>query len=363
MTEVLADCRRPPLGRQEERLHCLFLAAAIIDQLPTPAFAADRLQIAVEMSRTYRELPADLAESLRGAAALALLIRRFLKEAASNGLLGDSAKAAALEISAGIQFLTEHAPGLLGAEHAEALTVAASILVTSDPDHALDLNTRAIELHQNLAADRDRDQRPDVGSLVLQGLILSGKHRYEDAVQPLEQALPILLAAGPGISGDQARLLNMTLSMLSEAYRILNRDCRHASPDRRHQGSRAYPLSSGTTCPSAARPTDLVAALQAAVNDTATDPGRGVAALQEVLDAAAARNDYLTARAASHYLTRTLRETGRLPEALRSADQMIAYGHKAHLGPWTQLQTNPSAYSYGCRPGSMNRRASPRLPA
>ena len=39
------------------------------------------------------------------------------------------------------------------------------------------------------------------------------------------------------------------------------------------------------------------------MKDAATDPGRGVAALQEVLDAAAARNDYLTARAASYYPT------------------------------------------------------------
>ena len=36
-------------------------------------------------------------------------------------------------------------------------------------------------------------------------------------------------------------------------------------------------------------------------------------------------------------MTTTLRRTGRLLEALRAAGLTVAYGHKANLGPWTQL--------------------------
>ena len=337
MTEVLADCRGPLQGGDRERFDCLSLAGEIADNLPRPAFAAERLQIVVEISRTFRELPSEPADRNGGVAASVLLVRRALHGAVSNSVLGEPRTAAAREIAADIQFLAERAPGLLGAEHAEALTFGSSILAAADDlDHALDLNTRAIELYQDLPSGRESGQRLLVASLVQQGLILSGKHRYEDAVQSLEQALPILLAAGQGISADQMRLLNMTLDLLSGSYRALNR------------GATLQAMIDTVTAAdvpvvveehlSVREPdNDLVAALQAVVHDAHTDPERSVAALQEILDTAAGRGDYLTARAASHFMTAALRRTGRLPEALRSADLKVAYGRQANLGPWTQL--------------------------
>ena len=311
MAEVLADCHRPLEGEGEVRFGCFFQAVDIVDHLPMPAFAAEGLLVAVEMSRMCRSLPADAAQSHEGAALLqgaaatsAVLIRKFLNETASSEPPDSGRQAAVLEISACIHFLAEHAPTLLDIKHAEALTFGAGILVAaSDLDHALDLNTRAIELYQNLAADRDSHRRPDVGSLVLQGLILSGKHRYEDAVQPLEQALPILLAAGQMISADQANLLNLTLSLLNEAYGILKRDTAKQAMIDDVSASKVPGVVQEH--PSVRKPAnDLVATLQAAVQDAATDPERGVAALQEVLDTAAGRQDYLIAWAASRSMTK-----------------------------------------------------------
>jgi tetratricopeptide (TPR) repeat protein len=337
MTEVLADCRRPLQGGDRERLSCLSLASDLADSLPRPAFTAEALQLTVEMSRTFRELPSDPADRNGGVAASALLVRSSLNEAVGNDISGDGRTSAALEIGADAQFLTERAPMLLTARHAEALTFAAGILSQAgDFGHALDLNTLAIELQQNLAVGRDNGQRQTVGSLVLQGLILSGQHRYEDAVQPLEQALPILLAAGQGISVDEARFLQTTVDVLGTAYRALGQDAAaQAMIDR----VRASGVPSVVQEHRAAREPDgdLVAALQAAVNGVDTDPGRSVAALQEVLDAAAGRGDYLIARAASHFMTRALRRTGRIPDALRAADMTVAYGHRANFGPWTRL--------------------------
>ena len=224
MTEVLADCRRPMPGESGERLNCISMAVEVMDQLPRPAFLNESLQIALEMSRTCRELPGDLPESQAGMAAAVRLIARFLREAISSGLLDDGKKTAAIEISAGARFLADHAPMLLDIKHAEAFTLAATILAASDVDQALDLNTRAIELRQQLAAGHDAGPEQDLGILTLQGLILFGKRQYTAAVEPLEQALPILLSFGRDITVDQAQLLKMTYSLLSEAYRILNRD-------------------------------------------------------------------------------------------------------------------------------------------
>lgn len=224
MTEVLADCRRPLPGESGERLNCISLAVEVMDQLPRPAFLNESLQIALEMSRTCRALPGDLPESQAGAAAAVRLIARFLREAAGGGLPDDVKKTAATEISAGARFLADQAPMLLDIKHAEAFTLAATILAASDVDQALDLNTRAIELRRQLAADRADGPEQDLEILTLQGLILFGKHQYAAAVEPLEQALPILLALGRNLTPDQAQLLQMTYSLLSEAYRILNRD-------------------------------------------------------------------------------------------------------------------------------------------
>jgi len=223
MIEVLADCRRPLPDESGERLNCISMAVEVMDQLPRPAFLNESLQIALEMSRTCRGLPGDLPESQAGAAAAVRLIARFLREAV-GGLPDDEKKTAAMEISAGARFLADQAPMLLDIKHAEAFTLAATILAASDVDQALDLNTRAIELRHQLAADRDAGPEQNLEILTLQGLILFGKRQYAAAVEPLEQALPILLALGRDLSPDQAQLLQMTYSLLSEAYRILNRD-------------------------------------------------------------------------------------------------------------------------------------------
>lgn len=225
MIEVLADCRRPVPGESGERLNCISMAVEVMDQLPRPAFLNESLQIALEMSRTCRALPGDLPESQAGAAAAVRLIARFLREAAGGGLLpDDEKKTAAVEISAGARFLADQAPMLLDIKHAEAFTLAATILAASDVDQALDLNTRAIELRRQLAADHADEPERDLEILTLQGLILFGKRQYAAAVEPLEQALPILLALGRNLTPDQAQLLQMTYSLLSEAYQILNRD-------------------------------------------------------------------------------------------------------------------------------------------
>lgn len=224
MIEVLADCRRPLPGESGERLNCISLAVEVMDQLPRPAFLNESLQIALEMSRTCRALPGDLPESQAGAAAAVRLIARFLREAVGSGLPDDEKKTAAVEISAGARFLADQAPMLLDIKHAEAFTLAATILAASDVDQALDLNTRAIELRRKLAADHAAGPEQDLEILTLQGLILFGKRQYAAAVEPLEQALPLLLALGRNLTPDQAQLLQMTYSLLSEAYRILNRD-------------------------------------------------------------------------------------------------------------------------------------------
>jgi hypothetical protein len=224
MIEVLADCRRPLPGESGERLNCISLAVEVMDQLPRPAFLNESLQIALEMSCTCRELPGDLPESQAGAAAAVRLIARFLREAVGGGLPDDEKKTAAMEISAGARFLSDQAPMLLDIKHAEAFTLAATILAASDVDQALDLNTRAIELRRQLADDHAAGPEQDLEILTLQGLILFGKRQYAAAVEPLEQALPILLALGRNLTPDQAQLLQMTYSLLSEAYRILNRD-------------------------------------------------------------------------------------------------------------------------------------------
>jgi hypothetical protein len=224
MIEVLADCRRPLPDESGERLNCISLAVEVMDQLPRPAFLDESLQLALEMSRTCRALPGDLPESQAGAAAAVRLIARFLREAVGRGLHDDDKKAAALEISAGARFLADHAPMLLDIKHAGAFALAAAILAASDVDQALDLSTRAIELRRQLAADRAAGPEQDLEILTLQGLILFGKHQYAAAVEPLEQALPILLALGRDLTPDQAQLLQMTYSLLSEAYEILNRD-------------------------------------------------------------------------------------------------------------------------------------------
>jgi tetratricopeptide (TPR) repeat protein len=224
MIEVLADCRRPLPGESGERLNCISLAVEVMDQLPRPAFLNESLQIALEMSRTCRALPGDLPESQAGAAAAVRLIARFLREAVGSGLPDDEKKTAAVEISAGARFLADQAPMLLDIKHAEAFTLAATILAASDVDQALDLNTRAIELRRKLAADHAAGPEQDLEILTLQGLVLFGKRQYAAAVEPLEQALPLLLALGRNLTPDQAQLLQMTYSLLSEAYRILNRD-------------------------------------------------------------------------------------------------------------------------------------------
>jgi tetratricopeptide (TPR) repeat protein len=224
MIEVLADCRRPLPGESGERLNCISLAVEVMDQLPRPAFLNESLQIALEMSRTCRALPGDLPESQAGAAAAVRLIARFLREAVGGGLPDDEKKTAAVEISAGARFLADQAPMLLDIKHAEAFTLAATILAASDVDQALDLNTRAIELRRKLAADHAAGPEQDLEILTLQGLILFGKRQYAAAIEPLEQALPLLLALGRNLTPDQAQLLQMTYSLLSEAYRILNRD-------------------------------------------------------------------------------------------------------------------------------------------
>lgn len=342
IAEALTDCRRPLEGGEQERRDCLYLAGCILDELRRrPEFAADALALAIEMSRTTRELPIDryFADSRGAVAAGVIMIHTFLMKAVHNGLKGDEQRAAALEISASTRFLMEQAPDLLDeVGHVHALTLAAGILgENGDLDQALEMNTYAVELQRKLTAKQDGNSPgPDAGILVLKGLLLSGKGRHEDAIHPLEQALPILLAAGQGISADQVRLLNMTITLLSNAYKILKRDDAMRSmidavnaaglPDSVPEDGQGF------TKPDR----DLLNALRTAEEAAKADPERGITELRKVLDAAVKRDNYVIAYAACRRLAEGLRDR-QFTEALPLADLQIAYGRKADIGPWTQL--------------------------
>jgi tetratricopeptide (TPR) repeat protein len=334
MAEVLADCRRPLQNDNGELLHCIGLAVWLADNLPKPGFIAEALRIVIELSRTGRARP-DLAEFLAATASAPILICNFLKQAADSGLLQHDQKATALEIFADVQFLAEHAPGLLEIRHAEAAAMAAGLMLDAgDPGQALVFSTRAIKLREDLAAAHDGPQEPDAIGLVMQGLILSELRRHEDAVQPLEQALPLLLAAGQRITADQAKLLNMTLGLLRDAYLVLERPAAmQAMLDAFTAAGLPESVEEHRSAPMPSP--DAQAALQAAVREA--DFERGLSALQEVLDTATGSNDYVTAWVASRYLTTRLLEAGRLSEALRAADLRIACGSRAHIGPWGEI--------------------------
>jgi tetratricopeptide (TPR) repeat protein len=344
MAEVVTDCRRPLKAEEEKRFDCLLEAVNLIDRLVMPAFAAERLEIAVEISRTCRNLPGNAAQSQESAAlvqgfaaASAVLIRGSLNETAGSGPPDDSRQAAVAEISACIHFLAERAPRLLGTEHAEALKFGAGLLAAADDlNQALDLITRAMDLYRSLAGSGGDPPQAAVDCLVLQGLILSRMQRPEDAIPPLEEALPLLLAAGRGISADQLGLLNMTLDVLNQAYLTLGR---HSDRQVMIDSLRAARLPPSVRDHSADREpaADLRADLKAAATVAVSDPGRGATPLQEVLGAAVRREDFQVAWAASRYLTTALHKSGRLAEAVHIADLMIAYGRRARIGPWTQL--------------------------
>ena len=179
-------------GWEQERGDCVLMAADVIARLPRPAYTAQALRLAVDLSSTCREwLPrGDIGEHLLAAAAVVLSGR--LTEAGSGGVSPDEWPAAALEVSAGVQSLADQRSGVLRAEHVQALAQAAAALAAvSQLEEALDLNTRAIELYQNLAAgENEMDPLLGVASLVQQGVFLTGKQRHEDAIRPLEQAFP-----------------------------------------------------------------------------------------------------------------------------------------------------------------------------
>ena len=354
MAQYLADFRRPVTSRVDERINCMLMATDIIDSLPRPEFAVQALELAVEISRTCHDWAARFPDGLPGVAASVLVLFKILREMVQGGMTAGWQRPAILEIADGVELLLEQVPDLLETGHAHALAFGAGLLAggdttdSQDLDRALEMTIRASKVSQALAAhgksahmmpEADSEgvrQIAETVSLVTQGTLLSAKHRYQDATQPLEQALGILLTTGQGISADQARLLNMTLSLLYEAYTILKRDdARRSMIDALH-ASQVPESVTDERLAGTERPGDLLNALRAAEELVASDPEEAVAALQGILDAAAGRQREI-AYAACRKMADALRKIGRWQEALRIANLQIGYGRAAGLGPWTRL--------------------------
>jgi tetratricopeptide (TPR) repeat protein len=338
ITGLLADCRRPLNGAEEQVRQSLQMAMKVMDEFPRPVFLAETMQVVAEFSRTCRQLPPDVADSRSGVAASALVIPDLLREAVRNSLAGEALTEAVLEVSSGVQFLQRHQPSLLKADHARALSFGSALLAGNDIDQALQLNKEALDLYQSLAASTAGPPvGPDTRCLVLQGVLLSAKSRHEDAIESLEQALPLLLAAGEDITDEQMQSLYMTTSLLMEAYKKLDRG---ASIEAMMATVRTAGVPLTFTVPSQPlrKPEgDLLNRLQAAEQLAEADPEQGSRALEEALAEAAAREDYITARAACQRIATVLVRTARFAEALRFAELQVGYAKKARLGPWTQL--------------------------
>jgi tetratricopeptide (TPR) repeat protein len=354
MTEHLADFRRPVTSRVDERINCMLMATKIIDGLPRPEFAVQALELAVEISRTCHDWAARYPDGPAGVAASVLVLFKILREMVRGGMTAGWQRPAILEIADGVEFLVEQVPDLLETGHAHALAFGAGLLAggdttdSQDLDRALEMTIRASKVRRAIVAhgksahmmpEADSEgvrQIAETASLVTLGTLLSAKHRYQDAIQPLEQALGILLATGQGISADQARLLNMTLSLLYEAYTILKcDDARQSMIDALH-ASQVPESVTDERLAGTERPGDLLNALQAAEELIASDPEGAVAALQGILDATAGRQGEI-AHAACRKMADALRKIGRWQEALRIANLQIGYGRAAGLGPWTRL--------------------------
>ncbi len=68
------------------------------------------------------------------------------------------------------------------------------------------------------------------------------------------------------------------------------------------------------------------------------DPAAAERQMRAVLEDALAKGDYKSASVAAGRLADWCRDSGRLAEALRLADERIDYARRAGFGPWTQLQ-------------------------
>lgn len=338
MAEVLDDCRGAQPGWERERCDRALMATEVITELARHAHAAESLRLAAELARTCREwLPlGDIGLTLLAAAVPAL--GRCLTEATSSGVAPDEWPTAAAEVSAGAALLAERAPGMLRAEHAQAIAQAASTRAAAGQlAEALNLTTRAADLYQNLAADDgDVDPLPGLAILVQQGTYLSALGRREDATGPLERALPVLLAAGQDISPVQAMLLRSTLDLLRQAYRALGKDTAIRSMVEAFHASGVPPVVHMNR-PIGKTGDDLHSMLRAAENDAADDPERAITVFRELLNNPAGTRDYLTARVACGRVVTALSEVGRYSESLRLCDLLITSGRGMGLGDWAQL--------------------------
>jgi tetratricopeptide (TPR) repeat protein len=336
--EVLADCQRTQPLEEQQRYECVVIAADIIAELPRPPYAAEALRLATALARTCREwLPRDdLAQVLPTAAVIEL--SHHLAEATIGGVAPDDWPAAVLEVSAGAAILAAQ-PYLLRAKHVQAVAQAASVLADAGQlDEALDLNTRAVELHQSLAASHDDlDPLPGKVSLVQRGVFLSAQGRLGDAIGPLEQALPVLLAFGEDIPRPQWMLLLSTVDLLRQAYRDLSRDDAEQSLIDAVNAS-GIPLEISTDQPVGKTGNDLHSTLQAARADATTDPERAIAVFRELLLSPAGVSEYLIARAACGQTAAALGSACRFPAALRLCDLLITSGSDVGLSDWARIE-------------------------
>jgi tetratricopeptide (TPR) repeat protein len=335
--EILADCRRIQPLWEQQRYDCMLTASEVIEELPRPGYTAEALRLAIAHARTCREwLPSGGIGRVLSHTAVIQLSHNLAK-AMTGGIAPDDWPAAVLEISAGAALVAEH-PGLLRAEHAHAVAQAASVLAaTGRLGDALELNTRALELHQSLACRDDAsDPLPGIASLVQQGVLLSAVERPGDAIGPLEQALPVLLASGPDISRAQAMLLRSTIDLLRRAYRSLNRDGAEQALIDAFNASGVPPVvSAGQTTRKTGA--DLHATLQAAQDEATTDPERIVAVFRELLLSPAGGGEYLIARDTCGRVITMLTSAGHFPGALSLCDLLITSGADVGLTDWAQI--------------------------
>jgi tetratricopeptide (TPR) repeat protein len=104
-------------------------------------------------------------------------------------------------------------------EAARAATEAATTLAAVGLlDEALELSTRAVELYELLSA-RHADLNPlsRIASPDQHAVLLTAKGRPGDAVGPLEQAVPVLLALGRDIPREHRMVLGGMIGLLRQA--------------------------------------------------------------------------------------------------------------------------------------------------
>lgn len=324
--DVLADCQRVQPLWEKQRYDCALAVSDVIANLLQPDHIAEALRLATALSRTCREwLPrGDLGYVME--AITLLQLGRVLADATRKGTALDDWAAAAREGAAGAAFLSER-PALVTPEHAHVVGRCATVLASAGhSDEALELSTRAVELYESLAAHHDDlDPLPRIAGLYQQGALLSAQGRPGDAIGPLEQAVPVLLALGSDIPREQWMLLRGMVDLLRQAYRATDQDDAEQSLTHAIRAS-GIPLQLLLDQSAGRSGDDLQATLRAAEDEAAADPERVTAALRELLLHPAGAREYLTAWAASEQVVTTLTTGGLFSEALRLCDVMITSG-------------------------------------